>query len=102
MPSEVNGNHAVARFEKAHVFTDNSSYYVCGEVVITPFFVFVTGHYGEGGLYAPIVSKAIPVRDIYMIDDRSVESCETHDEMDAEAKALMEAMSADAEKTSQN
>ena len=97
MPAEVNANHMVAQFERAHIYlqdSDTRGYYACGVVVITPFFVFVSGHYGDHGLQAIIVSKAIPREDIRMIDDQSAESCETHDIMDAEAKALMEKLSA--------
>lgn len=103
MPAEVNGNYAVARFEKAHVYHVDFPrfYYACGDVVITPQFVIVSGHYGEDGLYAPIVSKAVAVADVRMINDRSVESCTTHDEMDAEAKAQME-MESDAEEDKEN
>ncbi len=95
MPAEVNGNHMVAQFERAHIYLQDQDlkepgYYACGAVVVTPFFVFVSGHYGDHGLQAIIVSKAIPREDIRMIDDQSAGSCETHDIMDAEARALME------------
>jgi len=92
MPAQVNANHVIAHFERAQIFIkDSLRYYACGDVVITPFFIFISGHYGEDGLYTPIVSKAIPREDVHMIDDRSVESCETHDEMDTEAKAQIDA-----------
>ena len=92
MSAGINGNHVVAQLARARVFlNDGLDYIACGEVTITPFFVFVSGHYGEGGCHSPIVSKAIPVKNIHVIDDHSVEVCEVHDEMDAEAKAQMEA-----------
>ena len=91
MSAEINGNHAVARFEKARLFLrGGSAYTACGSVVLTPFFVFVTGHAGELGHYEPIVSIAFAREDVQFIVDHSVEACETHDQMDAEAKAQME------------
>lgn len=91
MPAEVNGNYAVIRFERALVHhVDHHTYYACGDVVVTPQFVIVSGHYGEDGNFTPIVSKAIRVADVRIIDDRSVEPCDVHDKMDAEAEALME------------
>jgi len=100
MPAPVNGNHVIAQYERAWVFTKElHPYYACGDVVITPFFVFVSGHWGQTGDYGVIVSLAIPREDIHLIEDRSVESCETHDEMDAEAKAQMEP---DAEENKEN
>ena len=105
MPAEVNANHMVAQFARAHIYLQDQDlkepgYYACGVVVITPFFVFVSGHYGDHGLQAIIVSKAIPREDIRMIDDQSAGFCETHDIMDAEARVLMEKL--DAEKGSKN
>jgi len=101
MPAEVNGNHAIARFDRAWIFVEalnietgefepQLSYEVCGEIIVTPFFVFARGHYGETGNYEPVITNAYPRKHVYLIQDQSVEPCETHNEMDAEAKALME------------
>lgn len=91
MPAEVNGNHVVAQFQRARVFVkDEDTYYACGSVVLTPFFAFVSGHHGLSGDYDVLVSHAIPRENVTLIDDQSTEVCETHDEMDAEAKAQME------------
>ena len=91
MPAEINGNHVIARFERARVYLRGPElYYSCGPVVLTPFFVFVAGHHNEDLDHGVVVSVAIPREDIYLIEDHSVEPCETHDEMDAEARALME------------
>ena len=91
MPAEVNGGHAIARFARArvHTYGRDGEYYVCGDVVITSHFVFVSGHGGPVSSYE-LVSIAIPKEDIRLIVDHSVEACETHDKMDAEAKAQME------------
>ena len=95
MPAEVNGNHIVAHFNRARVITNVSldigeEYYVCGDVVLTPFFVFMSGHASDGTNFEPVVSVAIPREDVRFIVDHSIEPCETHDKMDAEAKAQME------------
>ena len=103
MPAEVNGNHAVAHFNRARVIMHNSDgndYYVCGSIVLTPSFVFMSGHGGKDTDFVPVVSIAVPREDIRLIVDHSVEACETHDKMDAEARAQMESVSA--EKSTEN
>ena len=94
MPAEVNGNHAVAHFKRARVYTYNSDkdYYVCGSVVLTPHYVFVTGHGNAATGHEVVVSVAITREEFRLAVDHSVEACETHDEMDAEAKAQMESL----------
>lgn len=88
MPAEVNGNHAIAHFNRARVIMYSSNdYFVCGTVVITPHFVFLSGHGNETTGFEPVVGIAVPRPDIRLIVDHSVETCETHDKMDAEAKA---------------
>ena len=107
MPAEVNGNHAVAHFDRARVYTYNgerdvnNQYYVCGSVVLTPFFAFVSGHGNGLTDHEPVVSIAIPREDIRLVVDHSVEACETHDQMDAEAKAQMESLQ-NAEESTEN
>lgn len=99
MPAEVNGNHAVAHFNRARVILySTSEYFVCGNVVLTPFFAFVSGHGNEATSFTPVVSIAIPREDIRLVVDHSVEACETHDKMDAEAKAQMETVNAEESK----
>lgn len=95
MPAEVNGNHAIARFDRARVimYTSND-YYVCGNIVITPYFVFMSGHGNEDTNFEPVVSIAVPREDVRIIIDHSVEACDVHDKMDAEARAQMENMNA--------
>jgi hypothetical protein len=94
MPAEVNGNHVIAHFSRARAILYNSDeYYVCGTIVITPYFVFMSGHGNENTNFEPVVSIAVPRDDIRLIIDHSVEACETHDKMDAEAKAQMESLS---------
>jgi len=101
MPIEVNGQHAVAHYDRARVFVETLNYEtgqfvpqvhyaVCGTIVITPYFVFAQGHYGENGGFEPVTGIAYPREHVYLIQDQSVNVCETHDEMDAEARALME------------
>ena len=93
MPAEVNGNHVVAHFNRARVILRSSSdYLVCGNIVITPHFVFMSGHGSKNNNFEPVVSIAVSCKDVQFIVDHSVEACETHDKMDAEAKAQMEAM----------
>lgn len=93
MPAEINGNHAVAQLERGRVYLRETEEYVgCGRIVITPFFVFISGHGGPQVDYAPLVSVAVPREDVRMVVDHSVEACETHDEMDAEAEAQMESL----------
>jgi len=98
---EVNENHVVARFGRAWIFVEafnietgefepQLSYEVCGKIIVTPFFVFARGHYGETGNYEPVITNAYPRKHVYLIQDQSVNPCEVHDEMDAEAKALIE------------
>ena len=90
MPAEVNGNHVVAQFSRARVTTYASNEYcVCGNIIVTPYFVFMSGHGNEDTDFAPVVSIVIPREDVRVITDHSVEACETHDKMDAEAKATM-------------
>ena len=93
MPAEVNGNHALAQFNRARVFLHSQpeDYSVCGKVVMTPNWAFLSGHGNSITNYEPVVSIAVPKEDIRLIVDHSVEACETHDKMDAEAKAQMEA-----------
>ena len=99
---EVNGNHAVARFVRAWLFlNDPDTYEVCGEITITPFFVFARGHYGPSGDYGVCTGIAYPCSLVRHITDQSVEPCETHDDMDAEAKALMESAD-DAQEDTEN
>ena len=95
MPAEVNGNHVIAHFSRARVVTYNSNneYYVCGNIVLTSHFVFLSGHGNESTDFEPVVSIAVPRKEIRLIIDHSVEACETHDKMDAEAKAQMESLS---------
>ena len=99
MPAEVNSNHVIAHFNRARVIVYGSDeYYVCGSVVLTPKFVFVSGHGSKAMGHAPVVSLAVATDDIRLIIDHSVEACETHDKMDAEAKAQMELKSAEESK----
>ena len=91
MPAEVNGNHVIAHFNRARVIMHGSDeYYVCGNIVVTPYFVFMSGHGNENTDFAPVVSVTVPREEIRLIIDHSVEACETHDEMAAEAKAQMD------------
>ena len=106
MPAEVNGNHAVASFARARVYlrgvdphSAQNPYNVCGNIIITPFFVFASGHGGAFTNFDPVVSVAIPREDVLLVVDHSVEACETHDQMDAEAKAQMEGYSGSAEES---
>ena len=102
MPAEVNGNYAIARFDRARVMVHSrDTYYVCGSVVLTPHFAFVSGHSGVHEEFEPVVSIAIPIDDIQLIVDHSVEACATHDKMDAEAKAQMESLK-NAEESKEN
>ena len=103
MPAEVNGNPAVAHFQRARVYAYNqdSGYFACGSVVLTPFFAFVSGHGNEGTDHQVLVSVAIPREDIRLVVDHSVDACETHDKMDAEAKAQMESLQ-NAEESTEN
>jgi len=101
MSAEVNGNHAIARFDRAWIFVEalnietgefepQLGYEVCGEIIVTSSFVFARGHYGESGNYEPVITIGYPRDHVYLIQDQSVNPCQVHDEMDAEAKALME------------
>ena len=73
----------------------SSDYFVCGTVVVTLSFVFLSGHGNKNTDFAPVVSIAVPREDVQFIVDHSVEACETHDKMDAEAKAQMESLNAE-------
>ncbi|KKM00612.1 hypothetical protein LCGC14_1802730, partial [marine sediment metagenome] len=65
MPAEVNGNHVIAHFNRARVIVyPDDNYYVCGSVVLTPYFIFVSGHGNENTNFEPIVSLAIPRDDV--------------------------------------
>lgn len=91
MPAEVSANHAFARIARGWVFLDGAdAYFACGDIVMTQTMLFVSGHLGQDDDHGVIVSLGIPMRRVSLIEDRSVEACETHDVMDAEAKALME------------
>ena len=101
MPAEVNSNHVIAHFNRARVILKDSvrgEYYVCGNVVMTPYFLFLSGHGNEIVDFVPVVSVAVPREDVRLVIDHSVEACETHDKMDAEAKAQMELKSAEESK----
>lgn len=100
MPAEVNGSHAVAHFNRARVrtYSVENDYYVCGNIVLTPYFVFMSGHGNESTGHEPVVSIAVPREEVRIIIDHSVEPCEVHDKMDAEAKAQMESLSAEESK----
>jgi len=98
MPAEVNGNHAVARFDRARAILNSASkgeYFVCGNIVLTPSFVFMSGHANEDNGFDPVVSIAVPREEVRIVIDHSVEPCEMHDKMDAEARAQMESLSAE-------
>ncbi len=97
MPAEINGNYVHAHLKRARVYLQewvqsSPDYYSCGSVTVTPSFVFVNGHGNKSTEFEPIVSMGIPVEQVRIIVDASVEACETHDEMDAEAKAQMESL----------
>ena len=99
MPAEVNGNYAIAHFNRARVILyGDDEYYICGNVVITPSFIFLSGHGNKNTDFEPVVSIAVPKDDIRLIIDHSVEPCEMHDKMDAEAKAQMESLNAEESK----
>lgn len=94
MAAEVNGNFAVAQFNRARVimYSGDDDYIVCGKIVITPDFIFMSGHGNESTGFEPVVSLVVNKYEVRFITDNSVEPCETHDKMDAEARAQMEAL----------
>ncbi len=92
MAAEVNGQMAVAKFAKgrAYLYSMTNGYFSCGAHVITPKFVFVSGHAGPSGGHDIIVSIAVPVDDVRIIVDNSIEPCEVCAEMAAETKVQTE------------
>lgn len=112
MPVEVNGNFVSARFDRAWLFVKalnfagdkfvpQDTYEICGEIIVTPSLVYARGHFGENGGYEPVITVAFPIEHVYLIQDKSVDECEIHDEIEAEMKDLAEA-TANAEKSPQN
>ncbi len=99
MAAEVNGQMAVAKFAKARLYTYDvqGEYAVCGSIVLTPKYVFGSGHSGPKSGYDIIVGVAVPDADVRLVVDHSTEACETCDKMDAEVKAQMEATKNDEE-----
>ena len=94
MLAEVNGNHVVANFRRARLITyaKGQDYFVCGNIVIANDWVFMSGHANASTNFEPVVGIAMPRQDVQVIIDHSVEACETHDKMDAEARAQMESL----------
>lgn len=96
---ELNPGHILARYERARVYLSrewqqkagtgisepDNRYVVCGEVTITPLFVFLRGHDPDGEI---LPGTGYPAGAVALIEDYSADPCEIHDDIEADAAAL--------------
>ena len=75
---QVNPGHIVGQYDRATVHTVDPENTFCGEVMVTPFWVFIRGHDGFGDLVPGIT---LPREGVLSIEDNAHETCAIHDEL---------------------
>ena len=78
---QVNPGHIVGQYDRARVHMVEEGVF-CGEVMVTPFWVFVRGHNEVGDL---IPGVTLPRERVYSIVDTAHEPCGIHDELAMES-----------------